>query len=137
MSLPKSSQAYHDCHDIYDKAIASIDNGGNGVRLKMADYGDANYMRMRMNQARVINRRDNSEVFNPGDPLYQASVWDALVLRIKKIDDQHYLYVEPAGISTDGVEEIPANDDAEQISTIVPKIKLDIDRVVENIKRRM
>lgn len=138
MSLPKSSQAYHDCADLYDRALRSIVSGSLGVRLPMANFADANYMRMRMNQARVINRRDNSEIFSPGEPLYQASVWDALVLRIKIIDDKYYLYVEPSGVPTDGVEEIPPDDTAQAIPVIqTEKVEMNIPKMVENIRRRV
>lgn len=118
MALPKSRHAYQDCYDIYEKAEASVSEGGPGVRVRLGDWASANYFRMRMNMARSINRRDNTDIYDPGDPLYKASTWDALMVTIKLVDGEHYVYVEPHGVSPSAVEEIPT-DTEETVEKIV------------------
>lgn len=114
MPLPKSRLAYLDCFEIYEKAEASA----TGVRVRMADENAAVYFRMRMNNARAIDRRDNEDTYKPGEPLYKASTWDALMVTIKKVDDDYYVYVEPHGVKPEAVEVIPA-DGEEVVENIV------------------
>lgn len=116
MSLPKSIIAYKDCQEIYEKAMDSVNAGGQGIRVRQESYGAAVYLRMRMNQARAINRRDNAEIYAPGDPLYMASEWDALIVTIKTADDVHYLYVESNLLDVSNIEEIPESDEAKKAS---------------------
>lgn len=121
MPLSKSIYAYNDCCQIYERAMESAVSGGPGVRVRQEKESDAIYLRMRMNNARAINRRDNADIYAPGDPLYKASVWDALMVTIKMIDDDFYVYVEPHGIDTSMIEDIP-QDDQGQITYVKPKL---------------
>lgn len=119
MPLPKSRMAYLDCEEIYNKASESVDAGGPGVRVRLGEWKDANYFRMRMNNARAIDRRDNEDSYEPGHPLYKASTWDALMVTIKKVDDEYYVYVEPHGVSLSNVEFIPTEPTEETVEKIV------------------
>ncbi len=115
MPLPKSINAYLDCTDAYTRAVESVDAGGPGVRIRLGSWAQANYFRMRMNNARAINRRDNTDVYSPGDPLYKGSVWDALMVTIREVDGEHYVYVEPHGVTIDAIEEIPSDDNSQML----------------------
>lgn len=102
MSLIQSRQAYSDCREVFDKAIEDSE----GVRVPMSTYNDAIYFRMRMHQARAIDRRDNKELYRdqPDHQLYNASQYDRLVVRVKNVDDRWYVYVEHGGVDVDTVE---------------------------------
>lgn len=115
MPLPKSIHAYNDCKEIYERAMDSVLAEGPGVRVRQPDWDAANYLRMRMNNARAINRRDNQDIYEPGDPLYKASEWDTLMVTIKKVGEEFYLYVEPHGIDTSSIEAIPEGEVATRV----------------------
>lgn len=138
MALPKSMLAYTDCQEVFSRAADSAEKGGPGVRVRLASWADANYFRMRMNNARAINRRDNAEIYSPGDPLYKASLWDALMVTIKRVDGEFYVYVEPHGVQLEKVEEIPTEGE-EQVESIVtekPQAPPPIGRVEPLVTRR-
>lgn len=134
MPLPKSRHAYSDCEEAYNKALDSTE----GVRIRMTDFAAANYFRMRMNNCRVINRRDNSAIYEPGHTLYQGSAWDRLMVTIKKVDGEHYVYVESHGIDTALIEEIEASTEetVENIVTEKPAPEHIPVGIVEHITRR-
>ena len=138
MPLPKSMIAYEDCREVYERAAESAEAGGPGVRVRLATWADANYFRMRMNNCRAINRRDNADIYDPGDPLYKGSLWDALMVTIKRVDGEFYVYVEPHGIKLDGVEEIPAGteEEVENITNAKPEAAPPIGKVESLVTRR-
>ena len=135
MALPKSSLAYTDCYEVYERAMESVEGEGPGVRVRLASWSDANYFRMRMNNARAINRQDNGEVYSPGDPLYKRSVWDALMVTIKQVDNEFYVYVEPHGIDVETIEEIPEGE-VENVVTEKPEVPPPVGRVETLVTRR-
>lgn len=107
MSLPKSMLAFGDCKELYDRALESVESGKFGARVRLPSLEAANYFRMRMNQARVVDRAANAEIYVPGDPLYKASSWDSLMVRIKRTGDGVvWVYAEPHGIETGEIEEV-------------------------------
>lgn len=78
MSLPTTPRAYDDCYEIFDKAMADP----VGVRVKLKDYGEANWFRLRMNQARSINRKENMRTYSDDHPMFNSSVYDILTMVI-------------------------------------------------------
>lgn len=90
MSLPVSRGAYHDCIKIMDEALKDE----KGVRVEFPSQDAAIYFRMRMHQARKINRRDNAATYEKDHPLYNASLYDQLVGRIVNHEGTFWLYLE-------------------------------------------
>lgn len=90
MSLSNSHLSYADCYDVMDAALEQP----RGVRVSAESLDRARFFNMRMNQARSIDRKRNLETYNEGDPLYGASQYDKLLVRIREEDDKVWLYVE-------------------------------------------
>ena len=96
MALSESMAAYIDCYEIYD---AARDNP-KGVRVLIGEYNQAGIMRMRMNQARVLERKEAKRLYDRTDPKYGKSENDKF--RNKILEDTEgnwWLYVEPWGLS--------------------------------------
>jgi len=140
MALPKSMLAYQDCKALYDAALTAVEAGKFGARVRLPSFDAANYFRMRMNSARSVDRTANEAIYSPGDPLYRASAWDGLMVRIKRTDDGAYwVYAEPHGIETGEIEEVLDPHEAapvlaapaKQLSLPSPKM------IVQGIRRRV
>jgi hypothetical protein len=90
MSLPKTLLAYSDCISYFDSALQySV-----GVRLPVSDLGAAYNLRMRLNNARKLDRENNARMYPPGHPMHGVSQYDKITARIKSEEGQHYLYLE-------------------------------------------
>jgi len=74
-----SRLAYSDCFDLFEKAIADP----KGIKIKFANPDDAYHFRLRLHQARKIDRKDNTEIYEPGDVMYGKSVYDRITCRIR------------------------------------------------------
>lgn len=70
----------------------------------MVDFDSAVHFRMRLHTARAIDRRDNAAVYPVGDPMHGTSVYDALIIRIKNIDGEIYVYAEHLSIEPGALE---------------------------------
>jgi hypothetical protein len=108
-----------------------------GARVKIASHDDAMFFRMRMHQARQIDRKDNKELYQPGDPLYGRSPYDQLVVRIKEHDDGIWVYAERVRLP----EEIESLSEVEQIEFDGKDGKLieasPAPLMIEQVKRRV
>lgn len=92
MSSPTTRQAYTHCYNIYDQAM----DDPRGVRMQLPTYDAAVNLRMRMHQARSIDRDDNARMYDPSHALYGCSIYDALQIRIfTDADRVTWLYIEP------------------------------------------
>ena len=99
MSIPNNRLSYTDVYTIFDKALEDP----KGIRLPYNYYVDAKYFQMRMHQARVIDRRENSKVFPVGDIMHGQSQYDILQVRlVGPLEDENsptglttFVYVEP------------------------------------------
>lgn len=91
MALSTSRLSYTDCFEAMDKALED----GKGARMAVEDHSIAVYQRMRLNQARSIDRRDNKGVYEPGAPLYGRSAYDTLTFRLKEdTEGTWWIYLE-------------------------------------------
>lgn len=90
MTLPNTPMAYTDCYDLLDKAIEDP----RGIRVEMKNVDAATFFRMRIHQARAIDRKANAQTYEPGQPLHNASTYDKLAIRIRKMHDKWWLYIE-------------------------------------------
>ena len=91
MSLSDSRLSYTDCYEAMDRALEDE----KGIRVVVEDNNAATYYRMRLHQARKIDRRHNKSVYEPGDKLYGHSVYDVLIFRIREdIEGAWWVYME-------------------------------------------
>jgi len=101
VTISQSRGSYADCREIMDRALEDSE----GIRVKQPGIDEATYMRMRLHQARSIDRRDNSDTYERGHPLHGASVYDPLVIRIKTDSDgQTWLYLERTNLERIEIE---------------------------------
>jgi hypothetical protein len=112
MSLSNSRQAYEDCYDMMDKALESSD----GVRVGFEDREQAVYLRMRMNQARQLDRKFNTGRYNGDDPRRRHSEYDVLSMRIRVEGGMYWIYIEKRQ-KPQVIEEIKADEPIKQTIT--------------------
>jgi len=79
MSLSTSPLSFTDCYTTFDMALSDP----LGIRIKMPDYNSSVNYRMRLHMARTLDRKRNSEIYRPGDPMYGVSQYDRLKISIK------------------------------------------------------
>lgn len=100
MSISTSRGSYKDCFDVWQAAL----DDEQGARVKMADFDAAVHFRMRLHTARAIDRRDNAAIYPVGDQMHGTSVYDGLIIRIKNINDEIYVYAEQLAIEAGALE---------------------------------
>lgn len=101
MPVSSSRLSYDDCFTLFDKALA--DTKGARYQVSGGDYGKNQYFRMRMHQARALDRADNKLLFNLGDPLFGRSVYDTLVIQLRE-DTEHKWWVYVTHTEIDAAE---------------------------------
>jgi len=79
MSTSPSRLAYQDCFELMDLALAD----SRGIRVKIDNPGTAKKCRQRINQARVIDRKENMLAIADGDPMQGKSQYDYLEIGVK------------------------------------------------------
>lgn len=89
MSLPNARLAYHDCFDLFDAAVSDP----KGVRVGFSEKGEATFFRMRLHNARKIDRRNNAKIYPEGDPMHGQSIYDRLVVQIREEGDMVWVYI--------------------------------------------
>ncbi len=102
MSLSTSRLAYSDIFEILEKALENP----RGIRLSFPTLNYATHYRMRLNQARSIDRSENLDLYPEGEPLHGRSVYDGLTTSIVKDDTTWWLYIKPQ-VGPTLIEEIP------------------------------
>lgn len=104
MPVSNSRLSYSDCFSLFDKALED----SKGARYQVnggVKYGDSHHFRLRMHNARSIDRKDNKEVFGIGDPLYGRSVYDPLIIQIKEdTEGKWWIYVRHTEIDESEIE---------------------------------
>jgi len=145
MSISKSPQAYNDCYEAMDRAVASK----FGIRMLMPNPDKAYYFRMRCHNARAITRRQNTKVYDEVHPMYNASPHDCLQLRIEydRTAGKTYLYFDKNEVlpgPIEDLEEIHARrpitveyTEVRQIEGPRDEIAPELGDVVQSIKRRI
>jgi hypothetical protein len=92
MTLPVTRKAYEDSFDVLDKALEDP----KGIRIPFDTSAEATTYRMRLNNARKVDRNHNARIYEPGDPMHGESVYDTLQFTIRIGDDgTHFVYIEP------------------------------------------
>lgn len=110
MTRSTNRLAFTDVFDVFDKALSA----SKGVRLPFDSKNEATYFRMRMNQARAVDRNESKKVYPKDDPMYGQSQYDILSIRlIGPIEDENsptgqttFLYIEPKEKRMPQIEEL-------------------------------
>lgn len=103
MTTSTSKSAYTDCFELFDRAIESP----KGIRNRCRDQGAANHLRVRLNSARILSRRESREIYVEDHPAFGISPYDPLVVRVCYRDSSWWIYIEPRAIQGE-VEELGA-----------------------------
>lgn len=80
MGMSNSRLAFSDCYDLMEKAIADP----KGIRIKFLSRDDAWHYRLRLHNARQIDRKDNLEIYEEGHTMHGKSPYDVLIMRIEE-----------------------------------------------------
>lgn len=141
MTIPTSIKAYEDCLKVFQAALDS----SAGIRLRYDDHGTATYFRMRLHQARALERKENARTYEPGHPMHGRSLFDPYAVRVLRQEDCSYVYVEPVEKHLPEIEEL--TDEMELLPMPAPRLMLSAPRpelvleatkseVLEPIRRR-
>lgn len=103
MSLSTSRGAYRDCFALLDRALDDT----RGIRVELRDPAVATYLRLRVHQARQIDRAENLTTYpEPDHPLHGRSPYDCLTLRIDE-GPPCWLYLDKIHVEVRRIEPIP------------------------------
>lgn len=83
MGMSNSRLAFSDCYELMEKALADP----KGIRIKFASENDAWLYRLRIHNARAIDRKENRENFEKGHGMHGKSVYDTLICRLRPEDN--------------------------------------------------
>lgn len=105
MPVSNSRLSYSDCFTLFDKALEDSKGARYQVN-KGLTRGDAWQFRLRMHNARQIDRRDNKDLFpDPGEPLHGRSIYDPLLIQIKQdVEEKWWIYVVHTEIEAGDIE---------------------------------
>lgn len=84
MPVSSSPLAHRDIQAIMDRALSN----GRGCRIQIANPGEGYSLRQRFYTMRLGDRAANCKVFDPEDPRYGRSVYDALTVYIASGNDE-------------------------------------------------
>ncbi len=113
MSLPSSLLAYEAQLQFMEMSM----DEARGARMFFKAEKEAEHWRMRCNYARVLHRKENMQIHEPGDPLYGKSEYDVIVFTIRTSPDGFWVYAEKQVLDTSRVEPIPEEDYIQAIDT--------------------
>lgn len=132
MAISTSHLSYGDCYEVMDLALRDE----RGVRVAQPDMNSCTFLRMRLNQARAIDRNRSKSVYKEGDALFGCSQYDPLVVRIRTNDDgQFWVYVEKSAASMGLVESL--SEVSEQVYLPEPPAQLLLPAPGPPLKRRI
>ena len=103
MALTDSIAAYDDCFQAFGRAAKSK----KGIRILFEDKKTANYFRLRMNYARVLQRREAVRMYERTDPRFGKSEFDKFRLKIVEAAEQTgewWVYIDPFGMEREIME---------------------------------
>lgn len=107
MVTSTSRLSYDDCFTLFEQAI----HDSHGTRIKFASREAAWHFRIRFHTARAIDRKENKSIYAPGDKLYGCSIYDPIVIQLKSINGDHYLYLTKRDASHFEVENLSEIED--------------------------
>jgi hypothetical protein len=141
MTISDSPLSYKDCYDAMERALEDA----KGIRLRVNRVQDAYHLRMRLNQARAINRKENRRTYDPEHHLYGRSIYDRLMFKIKERTTRDgsprvYVYLERiSDLKPDMVEALSEvePDDVELQDMPVPVETLSKPRIADIMPMRL
>ena len=106
MTISISRASYTDCYELMDVAIADSRGIRYGIKAESIAKAidNATFLRMRMHQARKLDRDQNKEIYERDHPMWGCSVYDKLTVRIKNIAGDIYLYLEQSMVNISNAE---------------------------------
>ncbi len=104
MALPTTLAAYTDCLELFDRAQSSK----SGIRIFRPNQGSAFYLRNRLHQARALDRKESTRLYDRDHPAYNKSLHDKFVVRTlpSAEGDGYWVYIEPWDQTIGEVEEL-------------------------------
>src|SRR5258708_10661161 len=122
MALSNAIMAYQDCKEFLERAIDEEE----GARIPFRPEREAEYWRMRCNQFRSLDRRQNQMVFELGHKMHGQSEYDGLTMVIKQSQDGYvWVYAEKRVLEPGLIENLSGIKD-------VPRLKADEVRMLED-----
>lgn len=112
MPASTSRLSYCDCFDLFDKAITDA----IGTRVRVKDESAAIHLKSRLHYARKLDRDENKDVYEIGDPLYAKSRYDTIKVSSKPSKGSWWVYLERIDAtiyeveSLNGIDESPPSD---------------------------
>lgn len=101
MSLPDQLAAYADCLDLYERALGDE----VGARAKLPTVNEATMFRMRMHQARSLERAESRRMYDKTDIRYNKSEFDVLKVTVREdTEGGWWVYVTRHGQEIETVE---------------------------------
>lgn len=114
MPIPTNRMSYTDCYEIFDKAQSDP----KGIRIPFNTEGEARHYQMRLHNARAVDRRENTKIYDKGHQLYGQSAYDILQVRLRQGEDfTWFVYIEPKDkyIDKAGIEMLSEVETEDQI----------------------
>jgi len=95
MPTSTSRLAYEDCFNFFSEALEDP----RGIRILFAKRGDAKQLQVRMHSARVLDREENAETYDPSHPLFGRSEFDQVMVRLVGTvgEEETWIYIERRG----------------------------------------
>jgi hypothetical protein len=120
LSLSSSRHAYTDCYALLDAALADP----RGIRAEVPSLANATRLRLRIHQARAIDRTENAKTYPEDHPLYNRSPYDGLVCRIEG-GDRCWVYLDKVQVEIGAVEPIPEGHQYQAVEAPKPVLRIE------------
>ncbi len=95
VTASNSRAAYNDCFELFDRALER-----GRLRVGYASKGEAHQLYNRLQYSRVLDREENSRIYETDAPEHGTSAYDPLIVRAPR--EEHgkwWVYIEPRGIT--------------------------------------
>ena len=137
MSLPNSLLSYTDCLEVLDKAV----DDSAGIRVSFKTRDEAHVFRMRLHQARKLQRDENTLAYDVGDKMYGKSPYDGIKCTLRSLKSGHYVYLEHRVIREGMVESLAGIEDEPEIfvppAPINEELRAMVTQSLADFKRRV
>jgi hypothetical protein len=127
MGMSNSRLAFSDCYELMEKALEDQ----KGIRIKYATEQDAWLYRLRLHNARKIDRKDNQENYEAGHGMHGRSIYDQLIMRLRPVlngNGAYWLRIEK--LTIDGLEIHSLSEESAEVEADFirpPKIPMPLD----------
>ncbi len=113
MALSNSIMAYQDCKEFLERAV----DDEKGARIPFRSMREAEYWRMRCNQFRALDRRQNLMIFDLGHKMHGQSEYDGLTMIIRHSQDNYFwVYAEKRTVEPGLIEDLSSIEEVPVLS---------------------